>query len=73
MNMTRHGGPWDRGSADAYYNRPFQPHYFKGDTYNSEKVERKYMSEEEIAAYTDGYGKGLPADPHVQDEIKEWE
>ena len=65
MNMTRHGGPWDRGSADAYYRRPFQPHYFKGDTYNSERVERKDMSEEEIAAYTDGYGD--------QDEITEWE
>jgi len=62
--MTRHGGPWDRGSADAYYNRPFQPHYFKGDTYNSEKVERKDMSKEEIAAYTNGYG--------IQAEKKEW-
>jgi len=64
-NMTRHGGPWDRGSADAYYNRPFQPHYFKGDTYNSEKVESTQMTEGEIAAYTDGYGK--------QDNHKEWE
>ena len=64
-NMTRHGGPWDRGSADAYYRRPFQPHYFKGDTYNSERVEKNNMSKEEIAAYTDGYGD--------QDEIKEWE
>jgi hypothetical protein len=62
--FTRHGGPWDRGSADAYYDRPFQPHYFKGDTYNSEKVERAQMTEGEIAAYTDGYGD--------QDEIKEW-
>ena len=63
--MKRHGGPWDRGSADAYYNRPFQPHYFKGNTYNSERVERKDMSKEEIAAYTDGYSN--------QDAIKEWE
>ena len=31
----RHGGPYDRGSADSYYQRGPRPHYFKGDTYNS--------------------------------------
>lgn len=51
----RHGGPWDRGSADAYYRRPFDPHYFKGPTYSSEKVEKKDMTEEEIKAYSNGY------------------
>ena len=51
----RHGGPWDRGSADSYYNRPFSPHYFKGPTYQSEKVELKDMIAGEITAYTAGY------------------
>ena len=51
----RHGGPYDRGSADSYYGRGCCPHYFKGDTYNSEKVERKDMTEGEIAAYKAGY------------------
>ena len=23
----RHGGPWDRGSADSYYGRGSNPHY----------------------------------------------
>ena len=64
-NFTRHGGPWDRGSADAYYQRPFNPHYFKGDTYSSEKVERKDMTKEEIAAYEDGYS--------FDEDTKEWE
>lgn len=35
---ARHGGPFDRGSADSYYGRPFRPHYFLGDTYNSTEV-----------------------------------
>jgi hypothetical protein len=34
----RHGGPFDRGAADSYYNRPRSPHYYVGDTYNSPKV-----------------------------------
>lgn len=51
----RHGGPYDRGSADAYYGRRFNPHYYKEGTYNSECVEEKDMTEEEIAAYTAGY------------------
>lgn len=28
----RHGGPYDRGSADAYYGRKFNPHYYIGAT-----------------------------------------
>ena len=51
----RHGGPYDRGSADAYYGRSYDPHYFKGGTNTSEKVELKDMTAEEIVAYTNGY------------------
>ena len=28
----RHGGPYDRGSADAWYGRKRNPHYFNGGT-----------------------------------------
>ena len=35
---ARHGGAFDRGSADSHYGRPFRPHYFLGDTYNSTEV-----------------------------------
>lgn len=52
---TRHGGPWDRGSADSYYDRGYSPHYFKGDTYNSPRVDLADMTAEEITAYTAGY------------------
>lgn len=52
----RHGGAWDRGSADSYYGRGINPHYFKGGTYTSEKVEAKDMLAGEIEAYYAGYG-----------------
>jgi hypothetical protein len=51
----RHGGPYDRGSADAYYWRAWEPHYYLGATYQSGRVELKDMTAEEIAAYTAGY------------------
>jgi hypothetical protein len=27
-DRSRHGGPYDRGSADSYYGRPIDPHYY---------------------------------------------
>jgi hypothetical protein len=51
----RHGGPYDRGSADAYYGREYDPHYFVGDTYQSDKVTLGQMTAYEITAYTAGY------------------
>jgi hypothetical protein len=51
----RHGGPYDRGSADSYYNRPFNPHFFVGRTYNSRRIDMADMVAEEIVAYTKGY------------------
>lgn len=61
---TRHGGPYDRGSADAYYRRRFNPHYFKSGTYSSEKVEEANMTAEELEAYTAGYDE--------EDDRKDW-
>ena len=51
----RHGGPYDRGSADSYYGRPFRPHYFVGSTYSTTEVTISDMNPEDIAAYTAGY------------------
>lgn len=53
----RHGGPYDRGSADAYYWRPHNPHYYKGSYANSELVTIEFMTEAEIAEYTAGYNE----------------
>jgi hypothetical protein len=52
---TRHGGPFDRGSADSYYQRIWEPHYYVGDTSTSERIELARMTAEEIVAYTAGY------------------
>jgi hypothetical protein len=55
--FTRHGGAYDRGSADAWYDRPAEPHYFTGASFQSTKIEEVDMSEEEIAAYMAGYNE----------------
>lgn len=54
-HSKRHGGPWDRGSADSYYRRPYDPHYFKGATYSTDRVDEQHMTTEELAAYKAGY------------------
>lgn len=58
----RHGGPFDRGGADSYYHRPPEPHYYIGNTYQSERVEQDNMTEDEIQAYLDGYEENELAD-----------
>jgi hypothetical protein len=57
-----HGGPRDRGSADAYYGRPKDPHKYPEGTYNGERVTD--LSEEELAAYHYGYDN--------EDDRKDW-
>ena len=51
----RHGGPFDRGTADSWYSREFNPHYFVGDSFNSPRVGLAEMTAAEIVAYTAGY------------------
>ena len=63
-DLPRHGGPQDRGSADAYYGRPYDPHYYVGDSITSERVEKADMTEGEIAAYYYGYDN--------EDDRKDW-
>lgn len=51
----RHGGPYDRGTADSWYDRGINPHYYVGDTYSSERIEMPRMTSEEVEAYLAGY------------------
>jgi len=51
----RHGGPFDRGSADSYYHRARNPHFYVGSTGTSDRVEQSEMTNEEIQAYLAGY------------------
>jgi hypothetical protein len=64
MKKYRHGGPYDRGSADKWYGREFDPHFYRGATYDSELVEMKDMTPEEIVEYTKGYNEQI--------EVKEY-
>ena len=50
-----HGGPYDRGAADNYYRRSFNPHYYIGATYDSNKIGKEAMTPEQIAEYTQGW------------------
>jgi hypothetical protein len=63
----RHGGPYDRGSADAYYRREYDPHYFKGDTHNSERVSGADMTAADVIAYTVGF-----TEQRASGEFKDW-
>ena len=51
----RHGGAYDRGRADSYYNRPRLPHMFAGATYASPQVNKNDMTAEQVAEYNAGY------------------
>jgi hypothetical protein len=64
---TRHGGPFDRGSADNYYGRPFDPHYWTGGTNKGLRIGADGMDAAELAAYAAGW-----ADNAATGAQKEW-
>jgi hypothetical protein len=68
MYDERHGGPYDRGAADSWYRRPYDPPYYVGRTGTSDRVGLEFMTAEEIAAYTAGYRDNEAAGAH-----KEWD
>jgi hypothetical protein len=51
-----HGGPYDRGGADAWYARSRNPHKFPNGTYNGPEVTD--LTEREIEEYNYGYDTG---------------
>lgn len=59
---SKHGSLYDRGSADSYYRRPRDPHWYPQGTYHGEKVTD--LIEEEIAEYNAGYDENT--------EFKDW-
>lgn len=65
---TRHGGPFDRGSADSYYGRGYRPHYYVNGTGTSPRVPMEEMTQEEI----DAYGAGYEWNETVNLDFKDW-
>jgi len=51
----RHGGPFDRGSADNYYRRIPDPHCWTHGSYSGERIGHNQLSAEEIAEYYEGW------------------
>ena len=50
-----HGSPFDRGSADSYYGRAQDPHWWPEGTYKGKRVEAENMTLKEMRAYYAGY------------------
>lgn len=53
--MPKHGDCFDRGSADAYYQRPAIPHCWPEGTGKGIRIEECDMTPEQIAEYHEGY------------------
>jgi|TARA_R110002072_G_scaffold174683_1_gene330189 hypothetical protein len=64
----RHGGPYDRGGADSWYQRGYDPHYYTGESITSLRYDIDSMTAEEITAYTAGYDAN-ESDPGAR---KDW-
>jgi len=53
FDRKRHGSLYDRGSADSYYNRFPNPHWFPLGSYQGEAVTN--LNQAEIDEYLAGY------------------
>lgn len=62
-----HGSPYDRGSADAYYRRSRDPHYWPEGTYQGTRVEAADMTAQQLAQYEQGYQEQV-----ASGDFKDW-
>jgi hypothetical protein len=62
FDRSRHGGLYDRGSADSYYRRPKNPHWYPEGT-GIEPIITD-LTEEEVKEYELGYDENT--------EFKDW-
>jgi hypothetical protein len=53
FDRKRHGSLYDRGSADSYYGRPRDPHWWPNGSYDGEPIEN--LTAEEREEYRAGY------------------
>jgi len=68
IQQRGHGSPYDRGSADSYYRRYPEPHWYPGGTRpGAERVAEADMSDFEIAEYWRGYQENEQIGDH-----KDW-
>ena len=62
FDRNRHGSLYDRGSADSYYRRPKNPHWYPEGTYHGNVVTD--LTEEEVKEYMLGYDEN--------NDFKDW-
>ena len=53
FDREQHGSLFDRGSADSYYSRPRDPHWYPEGSYNGDPVTK--LTEAECEEYLAGY------------------
>jgi hypothetical protein len=64
IDKLKHGSPMDRGSADRYYGRPYNPHWYPEGTGKGSRVELRDMTAGEIVDYTKGFNE--------EEDRKDW-
>lgn len=62
--IPKHGSPQDRGSADRYYGRPYDPHWYPEGTGKGSRIEMAQMTSNQIVEYTWGYNN--------EEDRKDW-
>jgi len=61
---NQNGSPKDRGSADRYYGRRYEPHYYPSGTGKGVRIIEVLMTKEQVTAYKDGWDN--------EEDRKEW-
>ena len=61
---NQNGSPRDRGSADRYYGRRYEPHYYPSGTEKGIRIDGVFMTEEQVTAYKNGWDN--------EEDRKEW-
>jgi hypothetical protein len=61
---NQNGSPRDRGSADRYYGRRYEPHYYPSGTGKGIRIIEVLMTKEQVTAYKDGWDN--------EEDRKEW-
>lgn len=62
--LPKHGSAADRGSADAYYGRGADPHFYPNGTYKEPRIGIEGMTPEQVSDYYEAY--------MAQDDRKDW-
>ena len=51
----RHGGPYDRGSANSYYGGIYDPHFWPAGTGKGARIGKGGMTPDELEAFEAGW------------------